>query len=60
MVDAGLRVVATFGNRVFDELIKNGKVVNCAQILSKMGEKDPKPDPTCYEVVIKGLCAEGL
>ncbi|CAJ2676277.1 unnamed protein product [Trifolium pratense] len=60
MVDAGLRVVATFGNRVFDELIKNGKVVDCAQILSKMGEKDPKPDPTCYEVVIKGLCAEGL
>ncbi|XP_004503478.1 pentatricopeptide repeat-containing protein At1g10270-like [Cicer arietinum] len=60
MVDAGLRVVATFGNRVFDELIKNGKAIDCAQILSKMGEKDPKPDPSCYEVVIKGLCAEGL
>ncbi|KAJ1385717.1 Tetratricopeptide-like helical domain superfamily [Sesbania bispinosa] len=60
MVDAGLRVVASFGNRVFDELIKNGKAIDCAQILSKMGEKDPKPDPTCYEVVIKGLCAEGL
>ncbi|MED6225060.1 hypothetical protein PIB30_090163 [Stylosanthes scabra] len=25
-----------------------------------MGEKDPKPDPTCYEVVIKGLCSNGL
>ncbi|KAJ1406689.1 Tetratricopeptide-like helical domain superfamily [Sesbania bispinosa] len=60
MVDAGLRVVASFGNRVFDELIKNGKAIDCAQVLSKMGEKDPKPDPTCYEVVIKGLCAEGL
>ncbi|KAJ1415127.1 Tetratricopeptide-like helical domain superfamily [Sesbania bispinosa] len=60
MVDAGLRVVASFGNRVFDELIKNGKAIDCAQILSKMGEKDPKPDPTCYEVVIKGLCAEDL
>ncbi|XP_027363390.1 pentatricopeptide repeat-containing protein At1g10270 [Abrus precatorius] len=60
MVDAGLRVVASFGNMVFDELIKNGKAVDCAQILSKMGEKDPKPDPTCYEVVIKGLCADGL
>ncbi|XP_020221146.1 pentatricopeptide repeat-containing protein At1g10270, partial [Cajanus cajan] len=60
MVDAGLRVVASFGNTVFDELIKNGKAIDCAQILSKMGEKDPKPDPTCYEVVIKGLCAEGL
>ncbi|QHO25248.1 hypothetical protein HN51_048657 [Arachis hypogaea] len=60
MVDAGLRVVASFGNRVFDELIKNGKAIDCAQILSKMGEKDPKPDPTCYEVVIKGLCSNGL
>ncbi|XP_052110226.1 pentatricopeptide repeat-containing protein At1g10270 [Arachis duranensis] len=60
MVDAGLRVVASFGNRVFDELIKNGKAIDCAQILSKMGEKDPKPDPTCYEVVIKGLCNNGL
>ncbi|XP_061376002.1 pentatricopeptide repeat-containing protein At1g10270 [Gastrolobium bilobum] len=60
MVDAGLRVVASFGNRVFDELIKNGKAIDCAQILSKMGEKDPKPDPTCYEVVIKGLCGDGL
>ncbi|RZB58850.1 Pentatricopeptide repeat-containing protein isoform C [Glycine soja] len=60
MVDTGLRVVATFGNTVFHELIKNGKALDCAQILSKMGEKDPKPDPTCYEVVIKGLCADGL
>ncbi|KAL5131743.1 Pentatricopeptide repeat-containing protein [Glycine soja] len=60
MVDSGLRVVATFGNTVFHELIKNGKAIDCAQILSKMGEKDPKPDPTCYEVVIKGLCADGL
>ncbi|KAI4298918.1 hypothetical protein L6164_032427 [Bauhinia variegata] len=60
MVDLGLRVVASYGNRIFDELIKNGKAIDCAQILSKMGEKDPKPDPTCYEVVIKGLCGEGL
>ncbi|XP_027932257.1 pentatricopeptide repeat-containing protein At1g10270-like [Vigna unguiculata] len=60
MADAGLRVVAGFGNTVFDKLIKNGKASECAQILSKLGEKDPKPDPTCYEVVIKGLCAHGL
>ncbi|KAG7015445.1 Pentatricopeptide repeat-containing protein, partial [Cucurbita argyrosperma subsp. argyrosperma] len=59
MVDVGLRVVASFGNRVFGELIKNGKVVDCAQILTKMGERDPKPDPTCYDVVIRGLCNEG-
>jgi pentatricopeptide repeat protein len=60
MVDARLSVDANFGNRVFDELIKNGKVVDCAQILSKMGEKVPKPDPSCYEVVIKGLCNESM
>jgi len=60
MVDCGLRVIATFGNRVFDELIKNGKVNECAHFLSKMGGQDPKPDSTCYEVVIKGLCSEGL
>ncbi|XP_023546091.1 pentatricopeptide repeat-containing protein At1g10270-like [Cucurbita pepo subsp. pepo] len=59
MVDVGLRVVASFGNRVFGELIKNGKAVECAQILTKMGERDPKPDPTCYDVVIRGLCNEG-
>ncbi|KAF8016104.1 hypothetical protein BT93_H1590 [Corymbia citriodora subsp. variegata] len=59
MVDAGLRVVASFGNRVFEVFIGNGKAVDCAQALTKMGEKDPKPDPTCYEVVLKGLCNEG-
>ncbi|PKI50285.1 hypothetical protein CRG98_029358 [Punica granatum] len=59
IVDAGLRVVASFGNRVFEELIKNGKAVDCGQVLTKMGEKDPKPDPTCYEVVIRGLCNQG-
>ena len=59
MVEAGLRVVASFGNRVFEELIKNGKAVDCAQILKKMGEKDPKPDASCYDVVIKGLCNGG-
>ena len=30
VVDASLRVVASFGNRVFDELIKNGKASDCA------------------------------
>ncbi|XP_050376883.1 pentatricopeptide repeat-containing protein At1g10270 [Argentina anserina] len=58
MVDVGLRVVASFGNRVFTELIKNGKVVDCANILKKMGDKDPKPDASCYDVVIRGLCTE--
>ncbi|CAI8585711.1 unnamed protein product [Vicia faba] len=39
MVVSGLRVVATFGNRVFDELIKKGKVVECAQIFEQNGRK---------------------
>lgn len=60
MVDRCFKVVATLANRVFNELIKNGKAMNCAHILSKMGEQLPVPDPTCYEVVIKGLCGEGL
>ncbi|KAL6184023.1 hypothetical protein ACLB2K_045430 [Fragaria x ananassa] len=59
MVDVGLRVVATFGNRVFTELIKNGKAAECAKILKKMGEKDPKPDASCYDIVIRGLSTEG-
>lgn len=24
-----------------------------------MAERDPKPDPTCYGVVVRGLCNEG-
>ncbi|KAB2628357.1 pentatricopeptide repeat-containing protein [Pyrus ussuriensis x Pyrus communis] len=60
MVEVGLRVVASLGKRVFDELIKNGKAVDCAQILKKMGEKDPKPDASFYDAVIKGVCNEGV
>ncbi|KAM0978377.1 hypothetical protein FF1_014361 [Malus domestica] len=59
MVELGLRVVARLGNRVFDELIENGKAVDCAQILKKMGEKDPKPDASIYDAVTRGLCDEG-
>ncbi|KAB2608260.1 pentatricopeptide repeat-containing protein [Pyrus ussuriensis x Pyrus communis] len=59
MVELGLRVVACLGNRVFNELIENGKVVDCAQILKKMGEKDPKPDASFYDAVIRRLCDEG-
>ncbi|KAK6915870.1 Pentatricopeptide repeat [Dillenia turbinata] len=60
MVDAGLRVVASFGTRVFGELIKYGKVAETMPILTKMGGKDPKPDPTIYEVVVMGLCNNAL
>ncbi|XP_010553655.1 PREDICTED: pentatricopeptide repeat-containing protein At1g10270-like [Tarenaya hassleriana] len=55
MVDSNLRVVASFGTRCFSELIKNGKAVESVQILTKMGEQDPKPDPSVYDCVVRGL-----
>ncbi|KAI4342225.1 hypothetical protein MLD38_026873 [Melastoma candidum] len=58
MVDANLWVVASFGNKVFEELIKNQMTADCARILTNMSKKDHKPDPSCYEVVLKGLCNE--
>ncbi|CAN0907411.1 Pentatricopeptide repeat-containing protein At1g10270 [Linum grandiflorum] len=67
MVNAGLWVVASFGTRIFGELIKNGKAVECAQIMikmgmmmaEKMGDRDVKPDSTIYDVVVRGLCDAG-
>ncbi|CAH2038401.1 unnamed protein product [Thlaspi arvense] len=59
MVDVNLRVVADFGTRVFGELIKNGKLTESAEVLTKMGEKEPKPDPSIYDVVVRGLCDGG-
>jgi len=56
MVDVNLRVVADFGARVFGELIKNGKLTESAEVLTKMGEREPKPDPSIYDVVVRGLC----
>lgn len=59
MVDANLRVITANANRWFTELIQNNKALECSQILTKMGERDPKPDPSTYEIVIKGLCGVG-
>ncbi|XVE90929.1 hypothetical protein DITRI_Ditri20bG0115100 [Diplodiscus trichospermus] len=56
MVETGLRVVASFGTRVFTEFLKNGKTIEAAVLLTKMGEKDPKPDASIYDVVVRGLC----
>ncbi|XP_044489816.1 pentatricopeptide repeat-containing protein At1g10270-like [Mangifera indica] len=60
MVETGLRVVVSFGTRVFSEFIDKGKAAECAPILTKMGEQDPKPDFLIYDVVVRGLCNEGL
>ncbi|KAI3810430.1 hypothetical protein L1987_20042 [Smallanthus sonchifolius] len=57
MVDAGLRVIPTYANKWFSELIEKGKIVECEPILTKMGERDPKPDATTYDIVIRALCA---
>ncbi|KAG5391752.1 hypothetical protein IGI04_021715 [Brassica rapa subsp. trilocularis] len=59
MVDVNLRVVADFGTRVFGELIENGKVIESAEVLTKMGEREPKPDSSIYDVVVRGLCDGG-
>ncbi|KAF8111019.1 hypothetical protein N665_0076s0024 [Sinapis alba] len=59
MVDVNLRVVAEFGTRVFGELIRNGKLTESAEVLTKMGEREPKPDPSVYDVVVRGLCEGG-
>ncbi|KAL1060748.1 hypothetical protein V6Z11_1Z073500 [Gossypium hirsutum] len=56
MVETGLRVVASFGTRVFSEFLKNGKNLEAATLLTKMGEKEPKPDASIYDVVVRGLC----
>ncbi|PPD91407.1 hypothetical protein GOBAR_DD11641 [Gossypium barbadense] len=47
MVETGLRVVASFGTRVFSEFLKNGK---------NLEAKEPKPDASIYDVVVRGLC----
>ncbi|XP_017984573.1 PREDICTED: pentatricopeptide repeat-containing protein At1g10270 [Theobroma cacao] len=56
MVETGLRVVASFGAKVFSEFLKNGKNMESASLLTKMGEKDPKPDASIYDIVVRGLC----
>ncbi|XVF75076.1 hypothetical protein PTKIN_Ptkin13bG0159300 [Pterospermum kingtungense] len=56
MVETGLRVVANFGITVFSEFLKNRKYMESAWLLTKMGEKDPKPDASIYDVVVRGLC----
>ncbi|KAL7237913.1 hypothetical protein ACSBR2_004087 [Camellia fascicularis] len=58
MVEAGLRVIPEYANRWFGALIEKGKVLECAPILTKMGERDPKPDAMSYDIVIRGLCKE--
>ncbi|XP_057977367.1 pentatricopeptide repeat-containing protein At1g10270 isoform X1 [Malania oleifera] len=60
MVESGLRVIPTYANRWLDESVKKGKTMDGSQVLMKMGERDPKPDPMSFEIVIRGLCNDGM
>ncbi|CAN4110762.1 unnamed protein product [Withania somnifera] len=59
MVEAGLRVIPVYAEKWFNFLIERGKVAECVPILTKMGEREPKPDVTTYDIVIRALCGEG-
>ncbi|KAK1360359.1 Glutamine-rich protein 23 [Heracleum sosnowskyi] len=59
MVDVGLRVIPPYANGWFSLLIENGKVMECVPILSKMAEKEPRPDVTSYDIVIRALTEQG-
>ncbi|KAL0387250.1 UNVERIFIED_CONTAM: Pentatricopeptide repeat-containing protein [Sesamum radiatum] len=59
MVEAGLRVIPPYANKWFGFLIEKGKAADCLPILSKMVDREPKPDVMTYDVVIRGLVKEG-
>ncbi|KAI3914520.1 hypothetical protein MKW92_009281 [Papaver armeniacum] len=51
-----------FCEKLFDQLInKWGRIDQVANVIERMGaaERDVKPDPTCYEIVITGLMDAG-
>ncbi|XP_075520652.1 LOW QUALITY PROTEIN: pentatricopeptide repeat-containing protein At1g10270 [Primulina tabacum] len=59
MVELGLRVIPQYANKWFGFLIEKGKSSDCIPILSKMADREPKPDVTTYDIVIRGLVEVG-
>lgn len=59
MVEVGLRVIPPYANKWFGFMIEKGKASDCLPILSKMADKELKPDVTTYGLVIRGLVEEG-
>ncbi|XP_073124075.1 pentatricopeptide repeat-containing protein At1g10270-like [Henckelia pumila] len=59
MVDLGLRVIPQYANKWFGFLIEKGKSFDCIPVLSKMADREPKPDVTTYDIVIRGLVEVG-
>ncbi|CAA2963708.1 pentatricopeptide repeat-containing At1g10270-like [Olea europaea subsp. europaea] len=55
MVEAGLRVIPAYANKWFGFMIEKGKVLDCVSILSKMCDREPRPDVTTYDIIIRGL-----
>ncbi|GFP95074.1 pentatricopeptide repeat-containing protein at1g10270, partial [Phtheirospermum japonicum] len=54
-----LRVIPSRANKWFGYVVEKGRASDCLPILSKMAEREPKPDVTTYEIVIRGLVGEG-
>ncbi|KAL8554052.1 hypothetical protein ACS0TY_002326 [Phlomoides rotata] len=59
MVEVGLRVIPPYANKWFGYLIARGKASDCLPILSKMTDKEPKPDVSTYDIVIRALIKDG-
>ncbi|MCL7042225.1 hypothetical protein MKW94_009884 [Papaver nudicaule] len=55
LFDTTIRPGKGFCDKVFDELVKRGRIEEASDIIGRMGEKDVKPDPTSYEYVMMGL-----
>ncbi|VFQ80817.1 unnamed protein product [Cuscuta campestris] len=58
MVEAGLRVIPIYANKWFEFLINKGKAMECVPILTKMGEREPRPDVMTYDIVVRALCKD--
>ncbi|KAG6402051.1 hypothetical protein SASPL_138921 [Salvia splendens] len=59
MAESGLRIIPPYANKWFAFIIEKGKASDCLPILSKMSEREPKPDVMTYDIVIRGLVQEG-
>ncbi|KAH6802231.1 glutamine-rich protein 23 [Perilla frutescens var. frutescens] len=59
MVELGLRVIPPYANKWFGFMVEKRRASDCLPILSKMAVREPKPDVTTYDLVIRGLVEEG-
>ncbi|XP_057772044.1 pentatricopeptide repeat-containing protein At1g10270-like [Salvia miltiorrhiza] len=59
MAELGIRVIPPYANKWFALMIEKGKASDCLPILSKMTDREPKPDVMTYDIVIRGLILEG-